>query len=294
MLRLTSNECLVENNIFEHLRHAMIVQSGANGNVFSYNYSINPFWTSIPNNAAGDMVLHGNYPYANLFEQNVCRNIVVDNSHGANGPLNTFFRNRAEGFGIFFSANNSPNQNFIGNDIPNTTYPYSWVNYFIKGAGHFLYGNNNKGTINPLGTEALLDESYFYDSAPSFVPLTDWAAIGTPKIMGAHDIPAFNRYNSGILFYNSCLNMITGLDDIFSTEMTILLSPNPFCSSFILNSSQKIKEIRVSNSLGQEKYYDNKSKKVYNIDTNNWRNGVYFINILFFNGSRVLKRVVKK
>ena len=99
MLHYTSNECLVEDNVFERLRHAMIVQAGANGNVFTYNYSFDPYWSSFPTNSAGDMVLHGNYPYANLFEQNICQNIVIDNSHGPNGPFNTFLRNRAESYG---------------------------------------------------------------------------------------------------------------------------------------------------------------------------------------------------
>ena len=53
MLQATTNECLVENNIFEHLRHSMIVQSGANANVFSFNYSLDPYWDSTPNDAAG-------------------------------------------------------------------------------------------------------------------------------------------------------------------------------------------------------------------------------------------------
>ena len=33
---------LAEDNIFDSLRHAMMVQTGANGNVFGYNYSANP------------------------------------------------------------------------------------------------------------------------------------------------------------------------------------------------------------------------------------------------------------
>tara|TARA_B110000091_G_scaffold188339_1_gene210108 strand:- start:126 stop:455 length:330 start_codon:yes stop_codon:yes gene_type:complete len=109
----------------------MLLQSGANGNVFAYNYSLNPFWTSTPSNSAGDMVLHGNFPYANLFKENIYRNIVVDNSHTPNGSYNTFLRNRAEGFGIFFSSSNCPDQNFIRNDIPNTSFSYNLINYTI-------------------------------------------------------------------------------------------------------------------------------------------------------------------
>ncbi len=294
MLQSTTNECLVEDNVFEHLRHAMIVQSGANGNVFAYNYSFDPFWTSTPNDAAGDMVLHGNYPYANLFEQNICRNIVIDNSHGPNGPFNTFFRNRAEGYGIFFSSNNSPNQNFIGNDISNNSFPYNLVNYSIQGTGHFLHGNNNKGSIIPNGTQILIDKSYAYSSIPSFVPVSDWAAIGTPNIMSANNIPAFNRYTSGQLFSTACSNVITDIKDRFSFQSDVLLFPNPFCSRLSLKSSQKIKGIRVLNSLGQEILYENKLSEDYNVDTNNWQKGVYLVKISLFNSTEVVKRVVKE
>ena len=47
MLHFTTNECLVEDNIFNHLRHSMILQAGANGNIFSYNYSYDPYWTGV-------------------------------------------------------------------------------------------------------------------------------------------------------------------------------------------------------------------------------------------------------
>jgi len=39
ILNSHSGECLVTNNIFRYLRHAMMVKTGANGNVYSYNYS---------------------------------------------------------------------------------------------------------------------------------------------------------------------------------------------------------------------------------------------------------------
>ncbi|MEZ4981534.1 MAG: glycosyl hydrolase family 28-related protein, partial [Saprospiraceae bacterium] len=119
-LQSTSDDNLIENNIFDHLRHSILLQSGANGNVIAYNYSENPYWTEpfFPEDAAGDLVLHGNFPYLNLFEGNICQNIVIDNSHGINGPFNTFFRNRALRYGLFM--NDSPasdQQNFIGNVI---------------------------------------------------------------------------------------------------------------------------------------------------------------------------------
>ena len=207
-LQFTTNECLIEDNIFEHLRHSMLLQAGPNGNVFSYNFSTDPFWTSssplIPSDAAGDMVLHGNYPYANLFEQNSGQNIVIDNSHGANGPFNTFFRNRASLFGIFFSDGTSPSQNLVGNEIPNTGSPYSFVNYTIQGIDQFEYGNNNKGNITPSGTEILDEESYYYSETPSFINSSEWAGIGTPNTMEENNIPAQNRYESNAIYDYPC------------------------------------------------------------------------------------------
>ena len=43
---LTAGENLIVDNVFEHIRHAMIVQAGANGNMVAYNYSTDTHWTS--------------------------------------------------------------------------------------------------------------------------------------------------------------------------------------------------------------------------------------------------------
>jgi len=293
VLQNTSGECLIENNIFEHLRHAMLLQSGSNGNVFAYNYSLDPFWTSTPSNSSGDMVLHGNYPYANLFEQNICRNIVVDNSHGPNGPYNTFLRNRAEGFGIFFSSSNSPDQNFIGNDIPNTSFPYSFVNYSIQGVGHFLYGNNNKGTITPTGTNTLTDLSYAYAVKPDFVTQLEWGGVGTPNVMGSKNIPAFDRFNSNTIFSNSCVNISTSIKNKTIKSEKIVISPNPFTNKLKIKVEANIVHLKVYNALGKLIKNLKISGEEVVIDAGKWRSGLYFIDILLADGKRVVKRLTK-
>jgi len=195
----TSGECLTENNIFVHLRHSMLLQSGANGNVFAYNYSKEPYWTdvSLPSNAAGDIVLHGNYPYANLFEGNICQHIVIDDSHGKNGPFNTYLRNRSELYGIFM--NNAPatdSLNFVGNEVTNTGFLMGL--YVLMGVGHFQYGNNIKGTITPSGTSSLNDTSYFYHGQPHFWNVyQNYPPIGTPNAFNTLINPAKSRYLSG-------------------------------------------------------------------------------------------------
>ena len=242
-LQFTTNECLIEDNIFEHLRHSMLLQAGPNGNVFSYNFSTDPYWTSsnpiIPSDAAGDMVLHGNYPFANLFEQNSGQNIVIDNSHGANGPHNTFLRNRASLFGIFFSDATSPSQNLVGNEIPNTTSPYSFVNYSIQGIDQFEYGNNNKGNITPSGTETLADESYFYNEMPSFLNAPEWVGIGTPNIMEQNKIPAQNRFESGTIYNYPCAEEDPVLQASNEFQFKFHVYPNPASDELIIDSDRK-------------------------------------------------------
>ncbi len=293
MLHSTTNECLVEDNIFERLRHSMIVQSGANGNVFAYNYSLDAYWDSFPNDAAGDAVLHGNYPYANLFEQNICQNIVIDNSHGPNGPNNTIFRNRAEKFGIFFSASNSPNQNLIGNEITNTSLPYNIVNYTIQGDDHFVYGNNNKGNITPANTSELPDKSYAYSAKPDYIPSKQWAMIGTPNEMESATIPAYDRYLSGNLTCGDCGVTTSVIDDSSENYGGVNIYPNPVSTLLTIGSKKQIELITVTNALGQVIYTTKEVPVSKSINASSWESGVYIVKITFSGGNEIIKSVVK-
>ncbi len=217
MLHSTTGECLVENNVFEHLRHSMIVQSGANGNVFAYNYSWDPFWSNSISNSAGDAVCHGTYPYANLWEHNIVQNIVLDNSHGLNGPYNTFLRNRAATFGIMINATNSPDQNFIGNTVTSTVFLQGFYN--LQGSGHFEHGNNHKGAIIPSGTSTLSDLSYAYTSKPEFVRPEQFGSIGVPAGLADGTVPAKQRFDGGQTFLNVCGNFTTPIVSV-DTSLT--------------------------------------------------------------------------
>jgi hypothetical protein len=194
VLQSATNLSLVEDNVLEHLRHSVLLQSGANGNVITLNYSTDPHRSELPNNAAGDLVCHGNYPFFNLFEHNIVQHISIDNSHGANGPYNTFYRNRAELYGIIMSSSNSPSQNFIGNEITNNG---SFLgNYILMGEDHFEYGVNHRGTITPPGTGDLTDSSYFYSGTPEMINAV-WPRIGPPRDLNEHSIPARDRFLTG-------------------------------------------------------------------------------------------------
>ncbi len=196
MLHQGTGDCLVTNNIFRSLRHAMIVQSGANGNVFAYNYSKETIRTEYPSDAGGDIVCHGNYPYANLFEHNICQNMQVDNSHGANGPFNTFFRNRAENWGMVVTDPDGESMNIVGNDITKTGGVQALFNYIIPSdLDYFVYGNNDKGTIKPSGTSNLTTQSLYLNAVPAGWG-TYYSTIGTPNTFGSGSVEAYDRYQA--------------------------------------------------------------------------------------------------
>lgn len=281
VLQYSSGECLVENNIFNNLRHSMLLQAGSNGNVFGYNYSVNPFWAQppFPANSSGDMVLHGNYPYANLFEGNIGQNIVIDNSHGINGPFNTFFRNRAELYGIIMNTGPATDSmNFIGNEIPNTG-PFMG-NYSLAGNGHFEFGNNVHGSIIPSGTSALADSSLYRHTAPDyFNGGTAWPGIGTPYPYLAGSIPAFGNFADSI--FTACTIIPgSGTSELLSNTGNIIY-PNPSSGKF------RISEFVGENETSIAKIYDTKGAiameialgggEEFNLQT--LSSGIYFLKI---------------
>ena len=190
-LSFSNSNCLVENNIFENLRHSILLQSGANGNVISGNYSVNPFWEEriFPANSAGELVLHGNYPFANLFEGNQVGNIVADNSHGFNGPGNVFYRNRASGWGVLMNTDAGNATHFIGNEVTGILNVYT-------GTGNINHSNYNSTTDISIFKNTLLPASLYLKNKPYWWPAKKtYPELGLPKTKQLADIPARYRYN---------------------------------------------------------------------------------------------------
>ncbi|MCB0697651.1 MAG: T9SS type A sorting domain-containing protein, partial [Chitinophagaceae bacterium] len=234
-LEFTSGDCLVENNIFEHLRHSMVVQAGANGNVISYNYSLDPYWTQPPSpaDAAGDIVCHGDYPYLNLFEGNVAQNIIVDDSHGINGPFNTFFRNKAELYGISTLPGAADSTNYTGNEVTGTT-----GNYSLSGKGYFEYGNNLNGTIMPVGTSALPELSLYMSGPPGYWEGNiSYPGIGTPYAYNKGNNPAYRRYTSQSRTDCTRNPHYITVQQPLQADDEIAAYPNPFKDVIILRSA---------------------------------------------------------
>lgn len=187
VLQYTSGDNLIQNNIFEELRHSILLQAGANGNVLAYNFSIFPNWDQpgFPTDAAGDIVLHGNYPFANLFEGNVVQNIVADNSHGKNGYHNTFYKNEVDLYGLFANPGAIDSLNLVGNKINNRLFLKG--NYILYGNGHYENYNLVKDDLKPSNSSPLAETSLFLSEMPTFI------TNSTGKKEGSR-IEAENRY----------------------------------------------------------------------------------------------------
>lgn len=237
-LNMHTGNCLIENNIFKNLRHAMMVKTGANGNVFSYNYSREPHRSEPINDYSGDISVHGHYAYANLFEENIVQNIIIDHYWGPGGPWNTFFRNRTELYGLIMTTNSeleTAYQNFVGNEITNN-FPYGF--YTLTGQDHFEYGNNDGGNAIPSGTSDLNDYSYFYAERPWFLESAiAYPGIGYPNSLSQFNNPAKERWLEGGEMTVS-LETAVGIEDTPIDQFIIRLLGNPVKNELHLEYSE--------------------------------------------------------
>lgn len=188
-----TTDVLVENNIFDSLRHAMMVQTGANGNVYAYNYSTNPLQGepgSVLNTGwiPPDISIHGHYPFMNLFEGNEVMEIGISDYWGPAGPGNTFLRNRVQGDGIL-CYDHSDEQNLLGNM---TTYLINSGNT----CQHLLeHGNNINGVMvwDKKIPEHTLPASFYLEKAPAYFKGYSWPPFG-PETGKEDPLPAKKRY----------------------------------------------------------------------------------------------------
>lgn len=172
------SDCLVENNIFDTLRHAMIVSQGANGNVYGYNASSvtvceTDTWTPC------DISVHGHYPFRNLFEGNLVEEIDITDYWGPAGPGNVLLRNvvAKEGIEILDASND---QVVIGNVIlaggPLTVAPGI--------TGTLLADNTILPTAADTGSCPVTDvpASLYRTDAPSFFTGCSWPLLADGRL----------------------------------------------------------------------------------------------------------------
>lgn len=299
-----AGECLIQNNVFRYLRHAMMVKAGANGNVFGYNYSLQPN-RSEPEGAdlSGDISLHGHYAFANLFEGNIVQNIIIDHFWGPSGPNNTFFRNRAELYGIIMIADSlleTSYQNFLGNEVTNTT-PF-FGNYILTGTNHFEYANNIKGDFLPIGTSILEKQSLYLSAVPEFwIDPDSWPNLGSPNTLGEGTIPAKERYEA--------LSQITVCPVYFKEEIEeefafnklkdLQIYPNPAYESLRIQfsiSKPQLIIVTISNLIGKSVFRQEwQVEQVLDkqINLNSLEAGIYFLSFRLENDLVVSRKIIR-
>ena len=191
-----TSDCLVEDNIFQHLRHAMIVGIGASGNVYGYNYSTDRALDPVSGTPQADISVHGNYVFMNLFEGNVLEDADVPDWYWPAGPGNTLFRNRISNSGTAIDAG-SDNQNFLGNVLTRGTLSAASTLQGIVDYGNVKQGNTAAVTWPGCSCHTLPD-SLYRCVPPDFVRRAGvaWPPIGPERPLDS-PTPSSLRFASG-------------------------------------------------------------------------------------------------
>jgi hypothetical protein len=184
-----TSDVLVENNVFDSLRHAMMVQTGANGNVYAYNYSTNPVQGepgSVLNTGwiPPDISVHGHYPFMNLFEGNDVMEIGISDYWGPAGSGNTYLRNRVKGDGIL-CYDHSHEQNLLGNV---TTFLINSDNTCLRLLEHGNIINGVTVWDNKI-EDHTIPASLYLDKVPTFFKGHHWPPFG-PDAEKGNQLPA--------------------------------------------------------------------------------------------------------
>ncbi len=186
-----STNILVTNNIFKNLRHHMLMQTGVNHSVISYNYNVDI-------KELVDLSLHGHFSNHNLYEGNIVWWVGFADFWGQVGPENTLFRGQINGKkendqGVIV-YDNSDSQNIISNHfLRNST-----LEKDADVDDLFEEGNMIQGTTvwNTLSGSSTIPPSLYLESPPEFWPSDlAWPAFG-PDVAGSetNKIPAQLRY----------------------------------------------------------------------------------------------------
>lgn len=203
-LSSASTNCLIENNIFRMVRHAMGVGCGANSNCFVYNFSTEQYSTfnGIPYDDS-DLCLHGRYSFSNLFEHNYVEWIEADTEHGDNGPYNAFFRNYVSRENNIQLYNATCSSVEGCESIPSGVYINSYSMPLLL--DHYGYRNGTpkshlEASSYPRSDFVLGDVSYYYSVTPDFLGSVTFPSIGPKRNSSSplptNDIPARIRFNA--------------------------------------------------------------------------------------------------
>lgn len=191
---------LVIDNACSGLRHSYVVQAGASGNVFAYNFSRNPYSSLCEHCIFADLSAHGSMANHNLFEGNKVVQLFIDNVHGSN-PWNTAFRNYAT----------KPDSSYPGIDLEETS---QWCSLIGNVSGNMASAglaidvhsaveattilNGNLSGITGItewdpNYDNTLPDSLFLSAKPAFFGSKSWPMYG-PEMGVIDTLPAEDRW----------------------------------------------------------------------------------------------------
>ncbi len=252
-LEKLSTQVLVTDNIFKNLRHHIIVQTGVNNSIISYNYNVDIQDYS-------DLSLHGHYSNHNLYEGNMVWLTGIADAWGRVGPSNVIFRNQIRGrqFGDEGIAihDDSDNQALVANDFVDESY----IRKEEDVDNTYEEGNIIEGIArwNELNPSAEIPQSLYLEDMPDFW-LTElpWPAFG-PDVPGSalNKIPAQVRYEQSFKSGNSNAeaNESLSLEQPLKTRLNTSF-PNPFSSRTTISfnlAEQGTVHLEVFDSLGRK------------------------------------------
>ncbi|MEM0999286.1 MAG: T9SS type A sorting domain-containing protein [Bacteroidota bacterium] len=223
-----SGECLIIDNVLKTLRHAILLQRGANGNAVVYNYSED----SKDYPGRSDMTFHANFPFRNLVEGNSFEKIHFDLRSGCrNGPGNIVFRNETTRKNILSGAPFTPAVTgataVIANESDNCINLYGNNNLYDTWdniENGWLCGNANgdNGDNTPNGNSVL------FATRPAFLNTNSFPTFG-PGANNNAVLPARQRGTTGALntVGGNC-NQCRPVPPLSVTANTIPCSQNGF------------------------------------------------------------------
>ncbi len=225
-IAMYSTNNLIENNIFNNLRHSMIVQLGAVGNVFGYNFSTHPRLWNTYYDLMADIVSHGHYAYYNLFEGNIAQYACIDNVWGTNGST-ILFRNRIEKrvkdylsprtvdtYAYIYIHENNPGQTVVGNEFgydgcsSNEVVLYDEsIESTIVHHGNYDYGKQSIQWDESI-SEKTLPASLYHNTKPVWFGNQPWPCIGGDIAPNDNIIPAKQRFLNQSYIDNTLMQTI--------------------------------------------------------------------------------------
>lgn len=193
-LQNASGECRIVNNIFRRLRHAVLLQFGANGNAVAYNYSFD----SAPggDTQKDDFLFHGAWPFRNIMEGNVVEEIRFDRRRAWNGDHNIVFRNFVTKKGIS-TANKNDHVAVVGNVTDGCV---DFAAFNNKNNVSFDNRQEGRGCREEHGMDGENDpigDSFIFPDRPEWFPPEQGAWPPVDPEAGFSSIPALWRWTHG-------------------------------------------------------------------------------------------------